>query len=210
MTVHLDPRLAACAELVRLDKRIADIGTDHGLLPCKLYQQGARGLVASDVREGPLSAAKATISLYGIPPGKITTLLSDGLEKVPPVDDIVIAGMGGELIAEIIEKCPFLQKGLHFILQPMTRDYFLRRKIYSLGLEIIREKTAVAKGKTYTVILAEYTGEKKEIDDVFAFMGKNTDEAYRRKQLSTLCKMGKGDSFYLELAHKIDNKGEQA
>ena len=212
MTVHLDSRLEACAGLVRLESRIADIGTDHGLLPCRLYQLGARGLYASDVREGPLSAAKATLDLYGIPEGEITLLLSDGLEKVPPVDDIVIAGMGGELIGDIIEKCPFLHKGLRFILQPMTRDFMLRRKICRLGLEILKEVTAVAHGKVYTVILAEFTGEKREVDDIFAFMGKNTDEVYRRRQLATLRKMGRGDGSYLSLAEQIDKicqKGEK-
>lgn len=209
MTVHLDERLEACAKLVRLDKRIADIGTDHALLPCKLYQQGARGLIAADVREGPLASARATIELYGIPRGEITTILSDGLEKIPPVDDIVIAGMGGELIGDIIQRCPFLHKGLRFVLQPMTRDFMLRRKLYSMGVEILEEVTAQAKGKTYTVILAEFTGVKQEVGDIFAFMGKNTDQAYMRKQLATLRKMGKGDSFYLELAQKIE-KGERA
>lgn len=204
MKVHLDRRLRAVAELVRLDKRIADIGTDHAFVPCFLYQQGAREIYAADISEGPLACARATMELYGIYGNDgIKLILSDGLDGVPPVDDVIIAGMGGEMIADIISRCRFLGGDIHFILQPMTKDHLLRTAVYRLGLEIISEKTAAVSGKVYTVMLCRYSGEKREIDEKFAFLGKNTDKLYRDKILEKLGKMGKGNEHYLKLRDEI-------
>lgn len=201
MNVRLDRRLKTVAELVRIDKRIADIGTDHALVPCWLYQQGAKEIYASDIAEGPLARARATAEMYGIKDVKL--LLSDGLESIPPVDDVIIAGMGGEMIADILSRCGFLNPGMRFILQPMTKDYTLRRELYKNGFEIILEKTAAVSKKVYTVMLCAYTGVKKEIDGVFAFLGKNSDPEYIKKVLDKLEKMGKGDPRCIEIKKQI-------
>ena len=201
MNIRLDRRLKAIAELVRTDKRIADIGTDHALVPCWLWQQGAKEIYAADISEGPLSSARATAELYGIK--AIKFILSDGLDNVPPVDDVIIAGMGGETIADILSRCAYLNKDMRFILQPMTKDHFLRRELYKNGFEIISEKTAVVSKKAYTVMLCSYTGEKTGINDVFAFLGKNHSAEYRKKILNRLEKMGRGEPLYLEIKKKI-------
>lgn len=205
--VHLDHRLKTVAEFVRLDKRIADIGTDHGYIPCYLYQQGAREIFACDILEKPLAAAKATMELYKIPEKKegegIGLILGDGLDNVPPVDDVIIAGMGGEMIADIVSRCSYVNKDMRFILQPMTRDWVLRRELYKNGLYIEEEKTAVVGNKVYTVMLCCYDGIKREIDDKFAFLGKNQDKIYRDKMIAILEKKGKGDIKYKELAENI-------
>lgn len=202
MNIHLDRRLKTVAELVRIDKRIADIGTDHALVPCWLYRQGAKEIYASDIAEGPLSRAKATAELYGIT--DIKTVLSDGLDNIPPVDDVIIAGMGGEMIADIVSRCGFLNRDMHFILQPMTKDHVLRRRLYGNGLEITEERTAVVSKKVYTVMLCVYTGVKRDIDDAFAFLGKNRDGLYLKKVLDKLEKMGKGEAKYLKLKETLE------
>ena len=207
--VHLDRRLKAAAGFVRLDKRIADVGTDHAFIPCFLFQQGARALFACDILEGPLSAARATMELYGIPEKKgdseegISLFLCDGLDGVPQADDVIIAGMGGEMIADIISRCKYINEDMHFILQPMTRDWFLRRELYKMGLYIEQEKTAVVGSKTYTVMLCCYDGVKREIDDKFAFVGKNTDEEYLAKVRSALEKMSRGDKKYADILAQL-------
>lgn len=207
--VHLDRRLKTVAGFVRLDKQIADIGTDHAFIPCFLFQQGARALLASDILEGPLSAARATMKLYGIPEKSdeetegISLVLCDGLDGISAADDVIIAGMGGEMIADIISRCSFLNKDIHFILQPMTRDWVLRRELYKTGLYIDREKTAAVGGKVYTVMLCLYDGIKREIDDKFAFTGKNRDKEYLQKQLAVLEKMGRGDKVFLTVRDEI-------
>lgn len=210
--VHLDRRLKAVASLVRPNCSAADIGTDHGYIPCYLYQQGARNLFACDILEKPLAAAKATMELYGIPEKKgittegISLILCNGLDSVPPVDDVIIAGMGGEMIADIISRCKFLSPDVHFILQPMTRDWILRKALYQMGLYIEQEKTAEVGGKIYTVMLCLFDGEKREIDEKFAFLGKNTDKEYCEKVLAALGKMGKGDKRYLSLKTEIEKE----
>lgn len=210
--VHLDRRLKTVASFVRIDKRIADIGTDHAFIPCFLFRQGARALFACDILEGPLACARNTMKLYGIAEKSadaldntegITLIRCDGLDGVPPVDDVIIAGMGGEMIADIISRCTFLNRDIHFILQPMTRDWILRKALYRMGLYIQEEKTASVSGKTYTVMLCLYSGEKREIEDKFAFIGKNKDKEYLEKQLTLLEKMGKGSEEFLTVRDEI-------
>ncbi len=195
--IKLDDRLAAIASLVRLDKRICDVGTDHALLPCYLYEQGAKHIIASDVNENPLEAARENITRLGYT--DIRLIQSDGLENIPPCDDVIIAGMGGELIASIIEGCAFITPDTRFILQPMTKAEILRRYLYSAGFEIMLENGAFSGGKAYTVMLVQYTGEKSDIDDSFAYFGKNTDERYIRKVNSQLRKLANSSPELLNI-----------
>lgn len=169
-------------------------------------------MFACDILEGPLSCARATMKLYGIAEKNgdaseetegITLIQCDGLDGVPPVDDVIIAGMGGEMIADIVSRCPFLNKDIHFILQPMTRDWVLRKELYRMGLYIEEEKTASVSGKTYTVMLCLYDGIKRDIEDKFAFTGKNKNKEYLQKQLAVLEKMGRGDRKFLAIKEEI-------
>lgn len=196
--IKLDDRLAAIAALVRTDRRICDVGTDHALLPCYLCEQGAQSVIASDINEHPLEAARANIGRYGFS-RRITLIRSDGLKDIPPCDDIIIAGMGGELISEIIAGCTFVTKDTRFILQPMTRETLLRRYLYENGFEIMLENGAYSGGKAYTVMLVRFTGEKRNIDTSFAYFGKNTDIRYISKVNSQLRKLAKGDPALLDI-----------
>lgn len=196
--IRLDDRLAAIAALVRTDKRICDVGTDHGLLPCRLCELGAQSVTASDINEMPLAAARANADKYGFG-DRITFVLSDGLKSIPPCDDIIIAGMGGELIARIIADCTFVTADTRFILQPMTKADILRRWLYSAGYEIMLENGAFSGGKAYTVMLVRYTGEKRGIDNEFAFFGKNTDPRYTAKVNSQLRKLANSDPALLDI-----------
>lgn len=189
--IRLDNRLAAAASLVRLDKSICDVGTDHALLPCFLWQKGARRVIASDINDGPLEAAAETVNKYNCK--GIELIKSDGLKSVPPCDDIIIAGMGGELISRIISECSFITPDTRLILQPMTKAEELRRWLLENGFEIILEKGAFAAGKAYSVIYSRYTGEKRTCDDNFAYFGKSEDEAYIRSVNARLKKLSKGN-----------------
>ena len=130
----LSPRLLAVAELVREGAYVADVGTDHAYLPIYLCLSGkARGAVASDINEGPVQRAKLNIASHKLE-DKILVLHTDGLRRVDILcpDDVMICGMGGELIAEIISGAEWLKKRRNrLILQPMTqadklRDYLNR------------------------------------------------------------------------------------
>ena len=205
MTVRLDRRLKTILGMVRVQGRIADVGTDHALLPCRLFQLGAKDIIATDIADGPLERAKSTVQLYGAE-GCVRLMKCDGLDGVPVRDDVIIAGMGGELTADIIARCTFLNPDLHFILQPMTRDFVLRKRLYELGCEIEREETAVAAHKVYTVMLCRYTGAKQDTDLRFQFLGKNSDKEYLQKQITTLHKIGNSRAECKALAEELEKE----
>lgn len=159
---RLDDRLAAAADMVRGDVA-ADVGTDHGYLAAYLILSGkCRGVIASDINPMPLEKCRATAALYGVEE-RVAVFLADGLCGLPlrekGVTDIVICGMGGELIAQIIEDCDYTRGGVRLILGAMSsveelRDYLARR-----GFAVTEQRTAAAAGKLYQLIAAEYTGE---------------------------------------------------
>ncbi|ADU20702.1 tRNA (adenine(22)-N(1))-methyltransferase [Ruminococcus albus] len=160
----MDKRLLTCVSLCR-GRVIADIGTDHGYLPCYMAAEGlCDKAYACDVAEKPLESAAAHISQNGLE-DKVTPILSCGLEKVPAegLTDIVIAGMGGELIARILEDCRWLktaEPALNLVLQPMTKWDTLRRWLYENGFEVRGEKPCTSGRFVYSVMQAVYTGEK--------------------------------------------------
>lgn len=155
-------RLLACAELMAQeggnDRCAADIGTDHGYLAAYLVQSGiCKSAVAADINEKPLASAKKTIAEYGLE-GKVTPLLSNGLDSVPRGDitHIICAGMGGELIADIISRCEWA-KECTLILQPMTKPDELREWLYDHGFLITRELARRDGRFVYSVMTAKHS-----------------------------------------------------
>lgn len=157
---QLDDRLRLCAEMVREGSLLADIGTDHAYLPIWLVAAGkCPGAVAVDVREGPLERARENVVRYHMEE-QIRLSLSSGLSALGPedADDIVIAGMGGELIAEILGAAPWGRDSeKRLILQPMTTAPELRCWLRENGFGILQEKCAVSDGKAYTVLQVAYS-----------------------------------------------------
>lgn len=188
MTVKLSPRLLAAAELVDTSGSVCDVGTDHALLPCYLYQKGVKNIIASDINDGPLVAAKETIEKYIGSDCPIRLVKSDGLRNIDYADNVIVAGMGGELIARIICECSFLKPDISFILQPMTKAEVLRKELYKNGFRITAEKTAEEGDKLYVIIKAQYTGKSEEVSDVFSYTGLCKDKKYLEKQKSILLK----------------------
>jgi tRNA A22 N-methylase len=106
------------------------------------------------VKEGPLDAARNTVERYGIQ-DKVELVLSDGLENVDlsGVTDVIIAGMGGETIAEIIgNSTADKPDDMRFILQPMTKSELLRKKLYEYQYEITAEYAVEEKDKIYVIM----------------------------------------------------------
>ncbi len=170
----LDERLALCASFVRNDTRLVDVGTDHAYLPIWLALNGRiRSAVACDVRVGPLENAAANIRSYHVE-HIVSTVLSDGLNNIDPdaALDIVVAGMGGELIADIITRQQWLcDTRRRLILQPMTKAESLRFFLCSSGFQIIQEKACVSGKKSYSVMMCEYDGQKRDCTDIFRYIG---------------------------------------
>lgn len=174
-----DNRLALCASFVRDKVKVADIGTDHAYLPVWLCLTGkAVSAVAADINPEPLSRGELTIKKYGAD-NLVKTRLSDGLKNIKEdeADDIIIAGMGGELIAKIMDNCPFSKNPeKRFILQPMTKCSELIKYLCENGFEILRQDTCKEGKKLYTVMQVCYRGEKIPHEEDFLYLGILTPE----------------------------------
>ena len=206
----MDKRLLTCVSLCK-GRVIADIGTDHGYLPCYMAAEGlCDKAYACDVAEKPLESAAAHIAENGLE-SKVTPILSCGLEKVPndELTDIVIAGMGGELIVRILEDYPWLtsaEPAINLVLQPMTKWDTLRQWLYSNGFEVTAEKPCISGRFVYSVMQAVYTGKTPDYpcDLRYLFCGRvkaseNDGREYLQRQAVRLeaCAKGKqasGDS----------------
>lgn len=153
----MTPRLLALADCVTAGKRLADIGTDHAYLPVYLLQQGViPSAIAMDINLGPIQRAESNIRKYHFE-DKIETRLSNGLQQLQPgeAEEIVIAGMGGILIADILQADRRLwTEPLRFILQPMTAAEELRKFLEANGFCIERETLAAEENKIYQIFCA--------------------------------------------------------
>ena len=193
--IKLDSRLSAVADFVREGKTVADIGTDHAYLLAYLLQQGIieKG-IAADLRKGPLENARKTL-IESDQLEKVNLILSDGLDELKKGDceDIVIAGMGGILIKEILERTPWVfDKNIHIIAQPMTHAEVLRRFFLENGFKILEESSATDGKRYYCIISAQYDGVKRDAEEWYTYVGeliKNSDnvsQTYIEKTLATL------------------------
>ncbi|MBR5438176.1 MAG: SAM-dependent methyltransferase [Clostridia bacterium] len=184
--IKLDARLSAVASLVRKGSRVADIGTDHGYLLAWLIENGISPCgIAADINKGPLDNAKKTVVESGIA-DKVELILSNGLQKIAEnsCDDIVIAGMGGNLISDILSACPWIyNENLHIVAQPMSHAEVLREFYVKNGFKILEEKTATDGKRIYCIISAVYTGVKEDRPVSYAYLGeltKNSDELTKK------------------------------
>lgn len=169
--LRLQPRLALIASLVPQGASIADVGTDHGYLPVYLLQQGfIPHAVASDINREPLAHARRTAEEYGITEG-IDFRLCPGLDAVAPqeTDTVIIAGMGGETIVEILKNAPWTKKKT-LLLQPMTKAEVLRSWLFENGYAITQEHLVRDKDTLYVVMTAT-GGERKSITMAQAYCG---------------------------------------
>ena len=184
MTVKLPPldERALCAtRLVRPGSRIADVGCDHAYCAIFLCLTGwAEGGVCSDIRPGPLKRAKENIARYGLS-DRLEVCLCDGLDGLAgkKLDDILIMGMGGETIAGILERAPFIKnENTRLILQPMTQVDALRRYLANNGFSFAEETMTKAGGKVYQLFAVSYNGEIKTYSPAQLLLGERNIERY--------------------------------
>ena len=159
----LTPRLRMIADLVPPCDTVCDIGTDHGYVAIYLAKKGvAKKVIAADIKEGPLNQADKNIALFNMS-DVIETRLSNGFENIgqKEADCAIIAGMGGETIAEILKN----EKGsTHYILQMQTAHRDLREFLSENGFVIEKEAIAREGRKMYTALLCT-RGEKYSLTE---------------------------------------------
>ena len=154
--MELSSRLKTIASFVSEGMCVADIGTDHGYIPIYLTSEGMTDKAyAMDVNRGPLERAGENIRKEGLD-GRIECILSDGMEKLPiDADSVVIAGMGGDLMEQILmggEDRLFRLSEL--VLSPQSHWEKVRRFLHSHGFAIEKEALIKEDGKYYIVIKA--------------------------------------------------------
>ena len=173
--------------------KVCDVGTDHGYLPAALYLSGeVSSVIATDIHKKPLQNAEN--NLKKLHAEGVQLRLCDGLEAVSDneVDTVIIAGMGGEVIAGILERAPWVKKdGITLILQAMTSAEALRDYLLAQGFVIHKEPTLVENNKVYSVILARFCGVVQNKTPEYSFIGEidiktQTGSIYALKQYKRL------------------------
>ncbi len=171
--VKLPARLQAVAEFIPPGKAVADIGTDHALLPVYLAARGlASRVIAVEKAPGPLDAARRAVTASGLD-GRIEVRAGDGLRPLAPgeTDVLVLAGMGGRTITEILEAAPAVVRAADtLVLQPQEPVAPARRWLIENGWRLADEELVEEAGRLYPVIRA-VPGEAELLDDVLLEVG---------------------------------------
>ncbi len=184
MQGNLKPRLLSVQTLVPNGTRVLDIGADHGILPISLLlSRRIVSAVLTDINKGPLEACKTrAIQTCKDRLCDLSFILSDGFHKVPAgcFDFVTICGMGGELIARILEEGGDKAKTA-MALNPMSHHEKLREYLWSHGYRIKKEVFPREGKRTYLVLLAEYVGKNTSFTVCDAYLGK------KRPQTEEFC-----------------------
>ncbi|MCF6093693.1 class I SAM-dependent methyltransferase [Microaerobacter geothermalis] len=157
-SIQLSKRLHQIAQYIPKGCPVADIGSDHAYLPTFLVQEGISPFViAGEVNRGPWKSAKKQIEQSGLS-AYVDVRLGDGLSVVSPeeVDAIVIAGMGGPLMTEILEGGKGkLDAVKRLILQPNVGEELVRRWLYHHHWQLVDESILEEGGRIYEIVVAE-------------------------------------------------------
>lgn len=220
---QLGPRLELCAALIRGGRPLCDVGTDHAYLPVWLLKSGlVPRALGVDVNPGPLETAARNGARYGVG-DRLSLRLSDGLRQVSPseAEDIVIAGMGGELILRMVEETPWLRDPEKWlVLQPMSSVRDLRLGLSRLGFRVLTERAVLDGGRPYSAFSVQFAGEAPEPDILYPWTGllePGTEAAarYAERALRDLqgrlagALRGRGDSSPQELEAAITSIEEK-
>ena len=154
----LSERLKAIASFIPKNSIVADIGTDHGYLPVYLIEKGiSKKVIATDISINSLEKISQLVKTKGLEE-RIDIRQGNGLGvlKAFEVDTLVIAGMGGLLIRDILDNNKDIANSVvNFILQPNVASKELREYLYANSFEIVDEKLVKESGKFYEIIYAK-------------------------------------------------------
>lgn len=219
--VVLSKRLKAAANLVKKDKQIVDIGSDHAYLPIYLIQeQFVKQAIAGEVIQGPYQKALQEVNKYYLSE-KIEVRLGDGFEVITQTDEfstVFICGMGGILIENILDKGlkqNKIPKDTRLVLQANNNETRVRQYLEKNNYEIIAESIVEENEKFYEVIAAELTKKKLNYTEEELFFGpklleekssifikKWTKELKKNKEIIERLKDTQNKERYLEFIHK--------
>ncbi|TFU58852.1 tRNA (adenine-N(1))-methyltransferase [Gemella sp. WT2a] len=208
--LNINNRLKKVATFVK-NRRLADIGSDHAYLPIYLAKEGKIDFaIAGEVVEGPYKS-----SIQNVKDNNLVDLIecrkASGLDAISLDDDIdviTICGMGGKLIADILESGKDkLANKPQLVLQPNVAANLLRIKLRDLGYKIVAEDIIEEEGHIYEIIVAEYGQMIMTEDEVFfgkylleiknkAFVTKYKQELEKIKYIKNELKKSRSESTY--------------
>ncbi|OFO24103.1 MULTISPECIES: tRNA (adenine(22)-N(1))-methyltransferase [Streptococcus] len=166
----ISKRLELVASFVSQGAVLLDVGSDHAYLPIELVERGQiERAIAGEVVDGPYQSAVKNVEAHGLKE-KIQVRLANGMaafEDVDQVSVITIAGMGGRLIATILEEgLEKLANVERLILQPNNREDDLRIWLEDHGFQIVAESILEEAGKFYEILVVEAGQMKLSASDV--------------------------------------------
>lgn len=208
--MEISYRLKCIAKMVGKCDRIADIGTDHAYLPIYLIKEKiCRKAIASDINKGPVEKAKFNIRMENVE-SSIECRLGAGFDNIKPkeVNVAVIAGMGGNLIRNIIDDGMEVFKSLDYlVVQPMQNTDILRKYIYESGYIVLDEDLCKDENKYYEVIKIKYNNKPNALSEMYYEVSKNLLEKRHPLIKEYICiKIGKYDKIF----SNINDDGEVA
>lgn len=181
--IKLSKRLNKIAELVDFGASVIDVGTDHGYVPNFLCENKiSSDIIATDISNNSLEKSIELTRELGNE-NEIRNILANGIVNEDR-DNIIIAGLGGIQIAEIIANSIDIAKSSRkLILQPMQKTNILRRELNNMGFEIFDEEIIYEDDRYFEIILAKFSNYKNEIlkEEDFYFSKKlieKKDETY--------------------------------
>ena len=183
----ISKRLELVASFVTQGAILLDVGSDHAYLPIELVERGQiEGAIAGEVVDGPYQSALKNVEAHGLKE-KIQVRLANGLaafEEEDQVSVITIAGMGGRLIATILEEgLDKLSDVERLILQPNNREDDLRLWLQEHGFQIVAESILEEAGKFYEILVVEAGQMKLSASDVRfgPFLSKEVSPVFIKK-----------------------------
>ncbi|MDU3010110.1 MAG: class I SAM-dependent methyltransferase [Peptoniphilus harei] len=171
--IKLSNRLKKIAELVDFGATVIDVGTDHGYVPNFLCEKKiSRDIIATDISKNSLEKSIELTKKMGNEKF-IRNILANGIVKENR-DNIIIAGLGGIQIAEIILNSIEISKSAKkLILQPMQKTNILRRELNNMSFEIIDEEIIFEDDRYFEIIIAKFNGKKKSLDELDFYFSKS-------------------------------------
>ncbi|AHL72110.1 MULTISPECIES: tRNA (adenine(22)-N(1))-methyltransferase [Bacillus] len=215
--MNLSKRLKRVADFLPKEAVFADIGSDHAYLPCyAILHHKALKAIAGEITDGPLQSAKQQVHRLELDE-QISVRKGNGLEVIEKgeVNAVTIAGMGGALIASILNEGKHKLTGQErLILQPNIHAHHIRLWLYQEGYELMDEVILEEDGKIYEIIIAE-TGDKDKAYEgmsiekgmlVGPFLAKEQNDVFRRKWMNELQHMEHIEGQIQKAAPTEENK----
>jgi tRNA (adenine22-N1)-methyltransferase len=199
----ISKRLKLISDLITEVSSMVDVGTDHGYVPIDLIKRNKINFaIASDINKGPVEKAKNNVSGNNLQ-HKIECRLGGGLTTVVPkeVEAAVIAGMGGNLIRDILEESKEVFKDLKYVIvQPVQNPEVLREYLYTTGCNIIDEWIIYDEEKYYEIMKISWGNELKAVEPIYYEVSKTL---LKKKDITYKQYLNYKLEKYLKIHHEL-------